>query len=192
MRRLWAPLATLVLVVPAVLGAGSGTADHTADRTGGGTAAGTPTAPAAPAERRYVAGPTGETISLRGDLPGELLDVTLLAVADPAAPRDAAATPAPDGRLVAVEFRLENTGTAAYADAPRSGSYLLDTGGERYSGVAVATTAGAGFPDGRSLAPGASSTGWVTFQLPEDARPTAVQFALNSGSADDIGQWNLS
>ncbi|MFD7030758.1 hypothetical protein ACFWAR_22245 [Streptomyces sp. NPDC059917] len=146
----------------------------------------------AQARGRLPAGPTGETISLRGNRPGELLDVTLVTVTDPATPRTADPAPDPARRLVSVEFRLVNTGTARYTDAPRDGSYLLDLSGKRYSGVARATTAGTEFPEGLSLAPGERSTGSVTFELPRDARPSAVQFALDGGTADDIGQWPLS
>ncbi|MFI5979671.1 DUF4352 domain-containing protein [Streptomyces sp. NPDC051555] len=183
MRRLWPSFAapaltltlalTLALAAPTLLGAGPGPG-------------------VAEAQGRLPAGPTGETISLRGNGPGELLDVTLVAVTDPATPRTADPARDPAQRLVSVEFRLVNTGTAAYTDAPRDGSYLLDLGGKRYSGVARATTAGTEFPDGHSLAPGDRTTGSVTFELPRDARPSAVQFALNGGTADDIGQWPLS
>ncbi|WP_330333963.1 DUF4352 domain-containing protein [Streptomyces sp. NBC_00536] len=176
MRRLRYSAAALALTAAALLGPALGT----------GAAA---TASAGPTRQ---AGPTGQTIELRGNRPGELLDVTLLAVTDPATPRAAYPQQDPAGRLVAVEFRLANTGTARYADTPRSGSYLLDLGGARHSSVAAATTAGDGFPDGHTLAPGDSATGWVTFELPKQARLAAVQFALNDGSADDIGQWNLS
>ncbi|MET9699389.1 hypothetical protein ABZY31_21015 [Streptomyces sp. NPDC006529] len=198
MRRLRSPLATLALAVPVLLGlgAGPGTTAVGPATTAAGPMATAAAGPGATTVSGPVAttatDPTGETISLRGNRPGELLDVTLVAVTDPAAPRAAHALRDPAGRLVAVEFRLLNTGTAAYADPPRSGSYLLDADGERYSGVALPTTAGAEFTEGRSLAPGDSATGCVTFELPQDARASAVQFALNSGSADDIGQWSLS
>ncbi|MDJ0379933.1 hypothetical protein [Streptomyces sp. G-G2] len=170
MRRFRAPLAALVLLVPALFGAGPGAAVPGPSGSGA----------------------TGETISLRGNLPGELLDVTLTDLTDPAAPLGAGSAADPADRLVAVGFRLRNTGTATYTDAPRGGSYLLGLDGTRYRGVAVPTTAGDPFPDPLPLPPGASAEGSVTFELPQDARLSAVQFAWNSGSADDIGQWNLS
>ncbi|MCX4626050.1 hypothetical protein [Streptomyces sp. NBC_01443] len=164
-RRLRTPLTVLALLAPALLGA---------------------------------LGPdgSGETIPLSGTDPGQHLDVTLTRVVDPA---DPAPTPAPAGsdsdtdsdRLVAVEFRLENTGTAVYQDSPAKSSHLLDSDGERFTGSNTTTTAGPAFPDTVTLAPGGSALGFVTFRLPNDAALAAVQFALNSGLADDVGHWSL-
>ncbi|MFD9515965.1 hypothetical protein [Streptomyces sp. NPDC059979] len=153
-------------------------------------------------------GGSGETISLAGDEPGQRLDVTLTQVVDPAsaitpeptAPDpdpesrsdpDGPADPAGPDRLVAVRFRLTNTGTAVYQDSPAPASHLLDTAGQRFAGLDVPTTAGASFPVTVTLDPGGTAEGFVTFRLPEDAAPAAVQFALNGGLADDVGQWSL-
>ncbi|MBT2477676.1 DUF4352 domain-containing protein [Streptomyces sp. ISL-94] len=135
---------------------------------------------------------SGETVSLSGTEPGQRLDVTLVRVVDPALPADPAG-PAPDAstRLVAVRFRLENTGTAVYKDSPAPAAHLLDTSGQRFAGLNTATTAGNSFPDTVTLSPGGAADGHVTFRLPEGAVPAAVQFALNGGLADDVGQWSL-
>ncbi|TDU74452.1 hypothetical protein [Streptomyces sp. KS 21] len=163
-RRLRSPLAALALLAPALLGA---------------------------------LGPdgSGETIPLSGSEPGQHLDVTLTRVVDPADPG-----PAPAGsgsgsgsdRLVAVQFRLENTGTAVYQDSPAKSSHLLDSEGQRFTGSNTTTAAGPAFPETVSLAPGGSAFGFVTFRLPNHAALAAVQFALNSGLADDVGHWSLS
>ncbi|MBT2468281.1 DUF4352 domain-containing protein [Streptomyces sp. ISL-66] len=132
-------------------------------------------------------GGSGETVPLAGKEPGERLDVTLTQVVDPA-------SPAPDDtdRLVSVRFRLENTGTASYKDSPASSAHLLDSDGQRFTGLNASTGAGPAFPDTVTLDPGDSATGFVTFKLPKDAGLAAVQFALNGGLADDVGQWSLS
>ncbi|MEU8435939.1 hypothetical protein AB0F18_24100 [Streptomyces sp. NPDC029216] len=137
-----------------------------------------------------AAGPggSGETVSLDGDRPGEHLDVTLTRVVDPAGP---APEPGAD-RLVAVELRLENTGTVPYEDSPASAAHLLDTAGQRFTGLSGATDAGPALPDTVTLDPGRSAVGFVTFRLPEEAVAAAVQFALDSGLGDDIAQWSLS
>lgn len=137
-------------------------------------------------------GGSGETVSLAGNEPGQRLDVTLVQVVDPASPADPEG-PAPDAstRLLAVRFRLENTGTAVYKDSPAPAAHLLDTAGKRFTGLNSPTTAGASFPDTVTLSPGGSAEGFVTFRLPQDAVPAAVQFALNGGLADDVGQWSL-
>ncbi|MFD9411140.1 DUF4352 domain-containing protein [Streptomyces sp. NPDC059989] len=137
-------------------------------------------------------GGSGETVSLSGTEPGQRLDVTLVRVVDPADPAGPEG-PAPDAstRLVAVQLRLENTGTAVYKDSPAPAAHLLDTSGQRFTGLNTATTAGDSFPDTVTLSPGGAADGHVTFRLPEDSVPAAVQFALNGGLADDVGQWSL-
>ncbi|MET9319195.1 hypothetical protein ABZX75_03200 [Streptomyces sp. NPDC003038] len=140
----------------------------------------------APALLGVAPGGSGETISLSGIEPGERLDVTLVRVVDPTGP-----APDDSDRLVAVQFHLENTGTAVYEDSPAASAHLLDSEGQRFGGLNVATAAGPGFPDTVFLKPDGTALGFVTFRLPQDADPAAVQFALNGGLADDVGQWSL-
>ncbi|WP_406048258.1 DUF4352 domain-containing protein [Streptomyces virginiae] len=134
-------------------------------------------------------GGSGETISLAGNEPGERLDVTLTRVVDPADP--AGQEPTGNERLVATRFRLENTGTAVYQDSPAPAAHLLDTNGRRFTGDDVPTTAGPYFPETVTLDPGGTAEGFITFRLPRDADPAAVQFALDAGLADDVGHWSL-
>ncbi|MFZ3474476.1 hypothetical protein ACODT3_03705 [Streptomyces sp. 4.24] len=176
--------------------------------------------PARPARRRAAlallaaltatlvlgAGPdgSGETIPLTGDQPGERLDVTLTQVDDPSGVGptpgpypypDPDPDPGEADRLVSVRLRLENTGTAVYQDSPAPAAHLLDAEGRRFTGFNAPTGAGAGagdaFPDTVTLRPGGAATGSITFRLPKDAEPAAVQFALDGGLADDVGQWSL-
>ncbi|WP_251051581.1 DUF4352 domain-containing protein [Streptomyces sp. ISL-86] len=143
-------------------------------------------APVAPALAAATPTPPVETVSLAGNQPGERLDVTLVQVVDPA-------SPAPDAsdRLVSVQLRLENTGTAIYKDSPAPAAHLLDTEGQRFTGLNAAVPAGAAFPDTVTLYPGGTALGFVTFRIPKDAGLAAVQFALNGGLAEDVGQWSL-
>ncbi|WP_405435710.1 hypothetical protein OG373_03335 [Streptomyces avidinii] len=147
----------------------------------------------APALLGFAPGDSGETISLAGNLPGERLDVTLTQVVDPTAPASPTNPDDPAGpdRLVATRFRLENTGTAVYQDSPSPATHLLDADGQRFTGLDLPTAAGPAFPGTVTLDPGAAAEGFVTFRLPADAEPAAVQFALNGGLADDVGQWSL-
>lgn len=86
-------------------------------------------------------GGSGETVPLSGGLPGERLDVTLVRVVDPAS-----AAPDDADRLVAVQLRLENTGSAVYKDSPASCAHLLDTAGRRFAGLNASVPAGPAFP----------------------------------------------
>ncbi|MFE1412724.1 hypothetical protein ACFW6F_18230 [Streptomyces sp. NPDC058746] len=139
-------------------------------------------------------GGSGETIPLRGLEPGEQLDVTLMRVVDPAGPASviAVSDAKADDRLVAVRFRLENTGAVVYKDSPAACAHLLDSAGRRFEGTDTATTAGTAFPDTVTLDPGDTAEGFVTFSPPQDAGLAAVQFALNGGLSDDVGHWSLS
>ncbi|MFB6823806.1 hypothetical protein ACFCXA_19685 [Streptomyces virginiae] len=143
----------------------------------------------APALSGAATGGSGETISLTGNDPGERLDVTLTRVVDPADP--AGQDPTGSDRFVATRFRLENTGTAVYEDSPAPAAHLLDTNGRRFTGDDAPTTAGPALPETVTLDPGGTAEGFVTFRLPRDADPAAVQFALDAGRADDVGHWSL-
>ncbi|CAM5361484.1 DUF4352 domain-containing protein [Streptomyces avidinii] len=112
------------------------------------------------------------------------------ASAAPATPTGPTGPTGPD-RLVATRLRLENTGTAVYQDSPAPATHLLDTAGQRFTGLDLPTAAGPAFPAAVTLDPGATAEGFVTFRIPADAEPAAVQFALNGGLADDVGQWSL-
>lgn len=129
---------------------------------------------------------SGETVSLSGTAPGERLDVTLTRVADPAGP-----APGDADRLVSVELRLENTGTAVYEDSPAAATHLLDSEGRRFAGLNAPTGAGAAFAGTVILDPGSTAAGFVAFRVPRDAGLAAVQFALDGGLANDVGQWSL-
>lgn len=153
-----------------------------------------------PAPLSSGAGPgpdtSGETVSLTGTGPGERLDVTLTRVADPAGP-----APGDADRLVSVQLRLENTGTAVYEDSPAASTHLLDSEGHRFTGLTASTgeagaagaadAPGEAFPDTVTLDPGSAATGFVAFRLPQDAGLAAVQFALDGGLANDVAQWSL-
>ncbi|WP_030384823.1 hypothetical protein [Streptomyces sp. NRRL S-241] len=144
----------------------------------------------APTLLGFAPGGSGETISLAGSEPGARLDVTLTQVVDPATPAGPVGPTDPD-RLVATRFRLENTGTAVYRDSPAPATHLLDADGRRFTGIDLPTTAGPSFPAAVTLDPGATAEGFVTFRIPAGAEPAAVQFALDAGLADDVGQWSL-
>ncbi|GGV05294.1 DUF4352 domain-containing protein [Streptomyces spectabilis] len=135
----------------------------------------------------------GSTLSLTGIRSGERLDVTALKVVDPAANANAYFGPDPGNRFVAVQFRLENTGDGPYKDSPANGAELVDTDGQRFSASWVAeTTAGPSFPGSVSISPGDTALGYVTFELPRTAQPEKVQFTMDSGFSDDVGEWDVT
>ncbi|MFE4632679.1 DUF4352 domain-containing protein [Streptomyces sp. NPDC056773] len=152
--------------------------------------------PALPAAAGHGPDASGETVSLTGTAPGERLDVTLTRVVDPAGPGSGPGpTPGPApgdaDRLVSVQLRLENTGTAVYEDSPAASTHLLDSDGRRFDGLGASAEAHAAFPPTVTLGPGSTVTGSVGFRVPKDAELAAVQFALDGGLANDVGQWSL-
>ena len=132
----------------------------------------------------------GDTISLHGELDPELeIAATVLSVLDPA--EGASLLKAEEGsRYVAVEVRLQNTGTIDYSDAPTNGAVLIDANGHQYdtwisSGIQSTL-------DGLvRMAPGDERVGFVVFQVPKNETPASFQFTLESGFASETGQWSL-
>ncbi|MFJ9899751.1 DUF4352 domain-containing protein [Streptomyces sp. NPDC091280] len=132
----------------------------------------------------------GDTLSLTGTNTGEKLDVTVVKVVDPAGagPYD---HPSSGKRFVSVQFRLKNTGTAVYKDSPSNGTTVIDKDGQRFSASLNNSTAGPPFPGSVTVGTGKTALGFITFEVPTASRIVSVQFAMNSGFSDDVGEWQL-
>ncbi|WP_433222673.1 DUF4352 domain-containing protein [Dactylosporangium sp. CS-047395] len=134
----------------------------------------------------------GGSLTLHGNRDGEQVTVTVLRVADPVRAADGVCGPGEGNRFVAVQLRIANTGTLVYDDLPDDGTALVDAGGERFDARFTATTAGPAFPGGGKIATGASAEGFVTFAVPANERIATVQFTMDSGFADETGEWELA
>ncbi|MBO3745600.1 DUF4190 and DUF4352 domain-containing protein [Streptosporangiaceae bacterium NEAU-GS5] len=144
----------------------------------------------APAEKPIpqAAAGVGGTITLHG-FENLQMDVTVTKVILNATPANDFLTP--KGRYVAVEVELANTGSVAYSDSPSNGAVLIDdedqqyqaTYGEVKQGVQLTTT---------SIASGDRRKGVLVFDIPADVRLVKFQFALNSGFADEKGEWAIT
>ncbi|MFE0463137.1 DUF4352 domain-containing protein [Kitasatospora sp. NPDC058965] len=204
MRRALAPLALAVLATTSACSSGThvtttpattaaASAPESASSAASGPTPSTPSTPAAPSTASV-----GQAINLTGTKPGESVDVTVVQIVDPAPPKDASAgptpspSPTPGMRDVAVQFQLKNTGTATYSDSPGNGAKVIDTQGQEFSQSFGETGAGPGFTGTTTITPGDVALGFVTFQLPSSSKVAKVQFALDSGFATDVGQWNAS
>ncbi len=134
----------------------------------------------------------GDTISLKG-MEGESADVTVVKlVADPQG-ADQYTTPDSGKRFYAVQFRIKDTGSAGYSDSPSNGAAVVDSQGQVYQADGVDdTTAGSSFPAALNIADGDSALGFITFQVPTGAKIVKIQFGLDSGMADQTGQWNVN
>jgi uncharacterized protein YoxC len=112
----------------------------------------------------------------------QALNTTLVVVVDPASGQ---ATPG--NRLVAVALQLANVGSGA-VDGSFGDGVTLTADGTDYSPVA-----GGPEPDLRnvSLEPGASTGGYLTFEIPESAGLQTLEITLDGGSGPETGTWDL-
>ncbi|MFC7307873.1 DUF4352 domain-containing protein [Streptomyces monticola] len=133
----------------------------------------------------------GDTLALSGMEEGSELDVTVVKVADPAKSGDEFSSPQAGNRSVGVQFQLVNTGGKPYADSPQNGAQLADAKGQQFESTFADITAGPSMSSDVKLRPGAKALGWVVFEVPKGAKPVTAQFAMDSGFADESGQWNL-
>ncbi|WP_051945093.1 DUF4352 domain-containing protein [Streptacidiphilus rugosus] len=132
----------------------------------------------------------GDTIALKGM--DSTADVTVVRIVDNPAGADEFNTPEAGKRFFAVQFRIKATGSKAYSDSPSNGAKVVDSQGQAYEADISDTKAGQSFPASVNIAPGGSGLGFIVFQVPSNAKITQIQFGLDSGMADQTGQWNVN
>lgn len=133
----------------------------------------------------------GETISLAG-LKELKVAVTLIKVAVPATPAQDFLTPKPGHHYVAVQLTLANEGQTVYSDSPTNGAHLIDAEGQQYSSSFGEVKEGKAFGGSVTMSGGDTRKGVIVFEVPESAKLAKFQFALDSGFADQKGEWVLS
>jgi hypothetical protein len=133
--------------------------------------------------------PVGGSAVLRGQTPGERVEVTLVRVQDPAHPTGLFG-PGPGNRLVGAELRLRNVGSHRYRDAPSNGAVLVAESGTRIKASlidAVEPSLGT-----VSLAPGVSRAGFVSFEVPKGDPIAELRVRLDSGFGPETGIWLIA
>jgi hypothetical protein len=182
-RKVIGGLAGLALVVIGIsVAANSGHSVKTSGAVTGGSGSG------AAAKTAGI----GSAITLTGNSPGEQVAVTVTKTIATATPADEFSGASAGKRLYAVQFRLKNTGSAAYSDAPSNGAAVTDSAGQSYDAQVAGNAAGCpSFAAPENIAAGASGLGCIVFEIPEAAKITRVQFTLNSGMGPDTGQWTV-
>jgi Domain of unknown function (DUF4352) len=170
----------------------AGTASHTVTTGTAGQAGSSPSATAS-ASSSASSSPArlGSTLTLTGNDPGEKMAVTVTRVISHAQPADEFSSPDPGKRFYAVQFRLADTGTAAYSDSPSNGAAVVDTNGQSYESSLYDVAGCQSFPGTENIATGEKGLGCVVFQVPDGAKFTKVQFTLDSGFGPDTGQWDV-
>jgi hypothetical protein len=178
----WVIIAAIAAVVSS-----SGNSDDSSD-SGSSSGADTYNPPTG-----VVHGTTGQALTLYGFQSGEQMSVTLTKVIPDAQPGDQFSAPNAGDRLYAVQFKLANTGSAAYNDAPSNGTKIVDSAGKSFAPTFMVDSVGGCpmFPAVAQIAAGGSLQGCMGFEIPAAAKITAVQFTLDSGLATQTGQWSV-
>lgn len=189
-RARLATAATIAVVSLTACSAGSTVTDTPKAKTSSSKEA----APDTPAEETPAApkvAKVGDTIALTGTEDGSKLDVTVVKVADPAKSADEFFAPEDGNRWVGVQFQLVNTGTIAYGDSPANGAQIADAQGQQFTSTFADITAGPSMASSVNLKPGAKALGWIAFELPKASKAATVQFGMDSGFAEQTGEWQL-
>jgi hypothetical protein len=132
----------------------------------------------------------GGALTLAGMDPGLKMTVTLTKVVNPATP-DQYSKPKTGNKLVAIELTLANSGQAVYDDSPTNGAALIDSEGQQFRSTYSDVREGQEFGGTSTINMGESRKGVIVFEVPESAQPAKFQFALDSGFADQTGEWAL-
>ncbi|MFH8369680.1 DUF4352 domain-containing protein [Streptomyces sp. NPDC018031] len=143
------------------------------------------------AERTPDVAAIGDTITLKGQEDGEQLDVTVKKWLDPAKGADEFNTPAEGKRWVAAQIQLTNTGSAVQDDTPSNGVQVADADGQRFDATYGDIAAGPQMPSGLKLPKGDKALGWIVIEVPESSEITTLQYTMNSGFAEQTGQWKV-
>lgn len=171
--------------------ASTATATATATATRSTPVAHTKTAdnPTPPAHPRRAA--LGDALTI-DDADGVTLSVTPDQVLDPL-PVGSYDEPDPGQRYVGIAVTLRNTGSLPYSDSPSNGATLLSSDGEQATDEIVSGgPCGNGFGSSVKLAPGDVQRGCLSFEMPAGQAPSTFQFTLDSGMADQTGEWSLA
>ncbi|GAA1986322.1 DUF4352 domain-containing protein [Catenulispora subtropica] len=172
-----------------VLAVGCGSSSHvsTAPAQTSSTAT-TPPTSSAPSDRK--AG-VGDTIELSDSTTGKNIAVTVTKVVDPDAPSNPYETPPAGDRFESIQFRIVNSGTGPYQDAPLAEISAKDAAGQTMQlEIVTATAAGAQMPASVNLAPGDTALGFVTFAVPAGDKIAQTQFTI-IGAQSATGEWQI-
>jgi hypothetical protein len=94
-------------------------------------------------------------------------------------------------KFVAVEVVLTNTGSKAYNDSPGNGAQLIDTTDEGYDESGTETPSCHYIGYSVKIASGSKRAGCLVFEVKKTAKPAVFQFTMDSGFADETGEWVL-
>jgi hypothetical protein len=143
-----------------------------------------PEEPEEPAEPQTAS--VGDTLTLEG-FEGLTMDVTLTEL-------DRGLEVDQDfdtGSYVGVRLTLTNTGETAYDDSPSNGATLVTADDQQLTSTIIFGDADCSGAEGARIAPGDTRKVCVVFDDEEGQELRLFQFALDSGFADQTGEWTL-
>jgi hypothetical protein len=132
----------------------------------------------------------GSTIDLTGNASGEKLAVTLVRLHRRVSGSEFE-TPQPGDRFAGIQLRLRNVGTATFSDSVSNDVVVFDKKGQSYESTIASSVGCTQFASTERLAPGESGLGCVLFEVPVSAKIARVQVTLDSGFADQTGEWKV-
>jgi len=142
--------------------------------------------------------PTGtSTGQLGSTLPvsnssGTQLDVTLKKVIDPASGANSYSNPAKGSHFVGVKLRIHNTATTSYQNNANNETTITLSNGKKLHADYNPIADCGNFDNGQiTLKAGASSTGCVTFQVPEAQKVTKIGYG-NTVFPGRNADWQVS
>lgn len=95
-----------------------------------------------------------------------------------------------DGRTFTGVELLSQRWSSPFSDSPTNGAYLIDADGQQFD-ADITSPVGPSFGGSSKIASGDSRTGFITFELPKNAKPATLQFTLDSGFGPETDEWEL-
>lgn len=194
--RLRPPVLVLIPLVAAVLAGCGGSSKSTPPATtSGDTAPVTTLTPSTtPDPGTSTAAPdaeTGKRLAIAGILEGERIAVTLLEVRDPVQiTTETPFEPGEGNRYYALRLKVENVGTVPTNESPQTAAELFVDGGAVEPEILSAVDPG--FDGNPTIAVKGSLTGWVTFEISQNAVPQRLKYTPRAGFSKESGSWALN
>jgi len=135
-------------------------------------------------------GPVGTTLAV-SDSSGTSLDVTVKQVTDPADGANKYSKPSSGKHFVGVKLRVHNAATTTYQNNANNETTIILSNGKTKQANYNPVAGCGNFDNGQvTLKAGTSSTGCVTFQVPNGEKVTAVRYG-NSVFPGTTAEWHL-